>query len=255
MHMQAVSLEQHNAVADLFWLEAVQRLGRSPKRMDRMDALASIYLSLTALRTDPRYFTPAYVAGVVSLEVSDGTGLSDSVIREAWAAQPGRWEFPFLLAYNAYFFSLDSNAASKLWLEASRLPNSPPYLVSLSARALAQGSSRSDAIDMLEALLPTLTNRYQRTAAEERLLLLRSEEILDRYDVACESYRERTGSWPDEPAQLFLSGEVPNEPRDLTGSPMRFDTSSGRCITRTGVIRVRDAEARERATHFQPRMR
>jgi hypothetical protein len=238
--LQGVAFEHPLAWADLTWLGIVQEIGRakslSEAAWDRVERWSAIATDL-----DPKYYT-VYHSTAVNLTIhAHRLEASDRILLKASKALPARWEFPFLLGYNAYFFHGDGILASDYLVEASKLPNAPAFLAPLSGRMRYHGGDEAGAIALLEMLMETLDGPA-REDVKERLLVLKSEPRLRAYDAACLRHRGATGQQPT-PQQLFEQGAVHEEPKDLLGFDLRFDE---KCIARSQMIRIREAEARKR---------
>ena len=237
--LQFASFEHPLAMADLTWLQIVQQLGHmriSAESWGRIRRWSDIATDL-----DPLYFV-VYHAVAVNLSAHGRlVDLADEVLLRAWDRLPDRFEFPMLLAYNAYWVRGDALLGADYLAAASKLPRAPRFLAALSGRMRYHGGDEEGAIEMLEMFLTELDGDA-RAEAEERLLILRSQALMRTYDEACRQYRDLHGVRPT-PALLFESGLVEAPPRDLLGNEIELDAS---CVARTELIQVREFEAQER---------
>jgi hypothetical protein len=239
LHM--VALEHPMAAADLFWLGVVQEIGaaadgRKPSFL-MMRRWADIATDL-----DPHYFAIYYAVAVNLTVYAKDVEASDTLLAKGWRNLPDAWALPFLMGYNAYFIRGDPEAASKLWLAASQLPDHPRFLLSLASRAQYQAGDALGAMSLLEEMIPFLDGPAKEDA-ELRLKAFRSEPILFAYDEACRAYRAAHGELPPDAASLHTQGYVNLPPEDLYGASIYLDSD---CRARTEYIKVREDEAAQR---------
>ena len=240
--MRALSMQQPLALADLFWLSAVQEIGRFvEKKEPRIERLTNWAQLATDL--DPRYFQVYYGVAVNLTVYNKNAKASDRLLIKGLSNLSNRWEFPFLLGYNAYFLRGDLRRASELWTRAAFLPGAPRFLPSLAARSRFQAGDEKQAEALLLTMIEHLEGQHKDDAII-RLKIIRSEPILRAYDEACQRYFEVTGQRPDSAAVLRVGGYVEFPPEDLFGKPIELDVN---CRARTEMIHVREDEAVKRA--------
>ncbi len=244
--MRALSLQHQLALADLFWLSAVQEIGRFIEKKEPSVVRLKNWAQL-ATDLDPRYHQVYYGVSVnLTVYNKDADG-SDRLLRKAEKNLPGRWQFPFLLGYNAYFLRGDLRTASEHWRKGAELaksdPSAPRFLPSLAARSRFQAGDEEEAVRLLEAMIPELEGEHKEDAMI-RLGIIKSEPILRAYDRACLEYEAQHGVRPVSADELRIAGLVAYPPQDLFGKPIELDE---RCRARTEVIRVREDEAVKRA--------
>ncbi len=246
------ALEHHNGWSDWVWLEAIQRIGgkgpvTDPHHYERIAGLSAIATDL-----DPRYWG-VYDASATYISAYSGKAdLSDKILAKGQKRLPLVWRFPFMMGWNDYFIRGLAQQAAQHWRTAATLPEAPIYLGSLSGRALRQGSGNVEAsIQFLASMLEHIDDPRQQKFIMERIAILRSETILNAYDEACEQYRLNEGVFPESAGSLFLMGMVSYAPQDKLGSPITLDTSEGKCIARSEIIKVREDEAAQRIGKFR----
>ncbi len=240
--LNLLSIQHASAVAELVWLQIVQNLGANeaslPAVADRLERWSEIASDL-----DPEYFEVQYYPAVVLTMYSRRTDASDRLAKKGARNLPERWEFPFLLGYNAYFVHGKPDDASSYWLQSAHLPNVPRYVPSLVARSKLHAGNPEEALSLLESMLEWLPPGPHREDAEIRIAIIKSElYILPKYDQACASMRAQTGKVPTA-EELFTAGLVVEPPRDLLGGEIELDEN---CRARTKVINVREDEAAKR---------
>ena len=240
--MRALSVQHPLALADLFWLSAVQEIGRFIERKEPQVVRLKNWANL-ATDLDPRYFQ-AYYAVAVNLTVynKDAEG-SDRLLEKGQKHLPERWQFPFMRGYNAYFLRGDLRRASELWTEAAYFPDAPRYVPSLAARSKFQSGDERQAEALLLTMLEHLEGEHKRDALI-RLNIIRSEPILRAYDEACRRYVAKMNEHPASAAALRVAGYVNYPPEDMFGKLIELDD---KCRARTAMITVREDEAVKRA--------
>lgn len=240
--LRLLALQHPHAVADMVWLQLVQLLGEheasQPAMADRIERW-----SIIASDLDPLYFGVQYYSAVVLIAYAGRVEASDRLARRGEVNLPLRWEFPFLLGYNAYFVHGKPNVAAQHWIRSARLPGVPRYVPSLIARSKFQSGHQEEAMALLERMMEVFPPGPHREDAEIRLKLLRSEvTVLTAYDRACKAVQEAEGRIPT-PVELYSSGAVRYPPKDLLGKEVYFDDD---CRARTELIKVREDEAAQR---------
>lgn len=244
------SFEHPYLWADFLWLGIVQTVGKCMAEngsllsdckgmgmFSRIERWAHIATDL-----DPKYFSVYHASAILLTAWGKDPERSDTLLLKGQIAMPERWEFPFLLGYNAYFLRGDARTASEYFLMASTLKDSPRFLASLAGRARYQAGDESGAIDMLEMLLQSLGEGPAKADVEARLMILKSEPILKSYDEACAAFKNKQGRIPTA-EELYRLHLVDVAPYDLVKNEIRLDEG---CRARTKLIEVREDEARER---------
>ncbi len=240
--MRALSMQHPLALADLFWLSCVQELGRFVEKHEPRVIRLKTWAQL-ATDLDPRYHQAYYVVAInLTVYNKDAEG-SDRLLEKGRKNLPHKWQYPFMLGYNAYFLEGDLRKASRLWTEAAYMPGAPRFVPSLAARSRFQAGDEKQAEALLLTMIDHLSGRHKEDAII-RLKILRSEPILRAYDEACRTYFEQNGTLPASADELRLVGLVSHPARDLFGEPITLDEN---CRARTEIIFVREDEAKQRA--------
>ena len=220
----------------------MQELGRFIEKHEPRVVRLKTWAQL-ATDLDPRYHQ-AYYGVAINLTVynKDAEG-SDRLLKKGRKNLPHKWQYPFMLGYNAYFLKADLREASRLWTEAAYMPDVPRFVPSLAARSRFQAGDEKQAEELLLTMMEHLQGQHKEDAII-RLKIIRSEPILRAYDKACQTYLERTGTMPVSANELRLAGLVSYPAQDLFESPITLDE---KCRARTDYIFVREDEAVRRA--------
>ena len=122
------------SIADLYYLEMVQYYGEHSKsgQLDSLAAMADLVTSLS-----PHFLRP-YEFGAFALIDARRPDLSMKLLEKGFAANPGKWDFPALIAYFAYQYGPGTKqqndlAGARWYQKAATLPDAPAYLLRLAA--------------------------------------------------------------------------------------------------------------------------
>jgi hypothetical protein len=122
------------SIADLYYLDMVQYYGEHLKS-GRLDALAAMADLVTSL--SPHFLRP-YEFGAFALVDARRPDLSVKLLEQGFKANPGKWDFPALIAYFAYQYGPGTKqqndlAGARWYQKAATLPGAPAYLLRLAA--------------------------------------------------------------------------------------------------------------------------
>lgn len=239
--LDMVAMEHPLAWADVMWLAIIQAIGAvepQPAVFDRVERWAEIATDL-----DERYFVIYHSSAVYLSVYGQRADASDKILLKGLPILD-RYEIPFMLGFNAYFIRGDGLSASDWMIEASKLKGAPHYLPALAGRMRFQAGDEEGSILILEMMAQDLDpGSPEGDDVRSRLKILKSERRLRKYDAACAKYVEDNKEFPT-PAILAQLGYVDEPPEDLLGDRIYFRGEE--CVARTDLIKVREAEAKER---------
>lgn len=128
---------------------------------------------------------------------------------------PDDWHIPFLLGYmQANYLGEFAQAAHNLSL-AAKEPGAPPYMALLATRVAAQGGQISTALALAQTMLAQANEDETRKQWQQRVLLLKMEQDLERIEAAMARYRSERGAPPPSLQALVDAGylrAIPPEP-------------------------------------------
>ena len=203
----------HEPVADLLWVRAVLLFGeRHGKDPDPRwgEWLAGMIEAIAAL--DPGWRTPYHYGGTMlrSIEAADA---SDHIFELGANAFPDDAFFPFSLGMNHYLLRGDATTAVTWIEEAAGRPGAPTWYRVAAAGLLAKQDMRPVAIRFLEEQRETTTDPAILEMIDGRLAKLRHDALVDTFEQARASYRQRFGVDIDEPVELERLGRtLPPDP-------------------------------------------
>jgi hypothetical protein len=240
--VKSLSLGYQSLLADLYWIRAVQYYGRreeAARRQVRYKNLAALLDITTTL--DPQMID-VYRAGSSFLAEPEPVGAGQpeaslKLLDKGVAFYPDDWRFRFDKGF-VYFWALkDFRKAGEVWLEASRMGSSPPWMEGLAAMALSRGGEVETAKALWERQYQSSSSREVRENARNHLLSMQVDEILWTIEFLAGRYAERRGGYPARLDELVRAGYLRAVPVDPSGVPYEYDPHSGKAglSAETGV--------------------
>lgn len=213
MALRALTGEFKGLVADYLTLEAGARLGaelvrtpegryRTVKKQYDWPTIHQIFVASQVL--DPS-FAQTYMLAQGWLPW-DANMLPETqkILRIAANNRPWDWQPLHYMGFNAYYFLNQPGAAGKLFLEAAKTPNAPPFLPILGARLAQKGGETETAIIIMKSMLADKNPEEPGyTDMVDRLRALEGVRVIER---AANSYQKNMGRKPSSLAELTASG-------------------------------------------------
>ena len=235
----------HNVLADIYWLRTVQYFG-----YQRAFAETSNYALLRPLidittSLDPR-MEIAYRYGATFLAEPYPAGAGEpkvaiEVLRKGVQNNPQSWRLRQDLALFHYFFLDDAQEASRILLEAAKLPGAPYVLETLAASVLARRGDRATARALWQRIYDEAEPGAMKGNAEIHLQQIDALDAIDVLRAAAEAFRARVGRWPsslDELRRVFL---LQGKLVDPKGVPFDYNPETGRpSLARSSPLWRRD---------------
>lgn len=228
--LQRMALSFDSALADLYWIRAVQHYGRTRRAGGAAGRYELLYPLLDIVTTlDPR-FDVAYRLGAVLLAEGhpNGPGRPDqavALLRKGLRARPGRRQYLHDIGFVCYWWLQDYETAAHWFRRASEAPGASWWLRSLAADTLARGGNRHGSRTLWRQVYETADNTWLRAEAERRLLQLHALDEIDAYTDAVDRFTRRAGRPPSAWAEMLAGGT--DGPLDLAGHPYTLERGSG----------------------------
>jgi hypothetical protein len=189
------------AIADYYWIQAIQLVGdpqAPPQRNQTVAALVDLVTGLDPWVDHPYRFAALWLNGTL-----DEVQRADRLLEKGIAYHPLDWRNRFYLGYNLFFYLDDDARAADVLEGAVRFPDAPEYLGSFVSRLRASGDSLDTAVLFLERLIagtedPTARARY--LASYSEIETERRARFLDR---ARAEFQRRNGRDIRDPAELW----------------------------------------------------
>jgi len=242
--LSAVGHDFRGLIADWYWISSLQYLGgkilASNETADINDLKPLnprlLYPMLdTATTLDPRFIT-AYTYGATVLPAIDNT-LAVKLMEKGIAANPDEWRLYNNLGY-IYWQMKDYRKAAAVYGEGAKKNDAPVWMKQMGAKMLAEGASRSFALDVYRQMFETAADEQTKTFAELRYMQIESLDELDLANIALNDFKNRNGRCPNNFREIFpvlQKAKLPNgkslkinnsgNPVDPSGVPYRLENS------------------------------
>ncbi len=221
--LKKVLLGFESVAADLYWLRAVQyfggqRLYSTEKRFDLLEPLLDITTTL-----DP-HLKVAYTYGATLLSetwpMGAGAPLKGlSLINKGIENNPDYWRFYLDKGFIYFWVLKDYKTAAEIFLDGSKLPGAPYWMVATAGRTLARGGERRTARELWKILYETAENEQMRHNAQVHLQQL---DALDQIEILTEvagKYKEQFGHFPENWQAMVEARYLRRIPVDPIGVP------------------------------------
>jgi hypothetical protein len=235
----------HNVLADIYWLRTVQYFGSQRAFAARSNyALLRPLIDITT-SLDPR-MEIAYRYGATFLAEQYPAGAGDGpaaidVLRKGVEQNPQSWRLRQELGLFHYFFLGNAQEASRILLEASRLPGAPHILETLAADVVSRRGDRSTARALWQRIYDEAEPGAMKGNAEIHLQQLDALDSLDVIRAAAEAFRARAGQWPSSLDELRRVRLLRGELVDPAGIPFEYNPGTGRpSLSRSSPLWRRD---------------
>ncbi|KAF0249471.1 MAG: hypothetical protein FD167_1126 [bacterium] len=188
------------ALADLYWLRAVQYYGRQLLN-DRNEVTFAqkvdqklLYPMLDITTTlDPQYIQ-AYRFGGLFLPDYD-TKLALDLLYKGIKENPNNWRLHQSLG-TIYWQSKDYKKAGEAFLKAGDIPKSPKWLKIIGGVMLSQGGSRATACQLYAALYQEATDDFAKGQMEIQLKRVYALNEVDYLNSLLARYKQATNKCP-----------------------------------------------------------
>jgi hypothetical protein len=221
-----------NVLADIYWLRTVQYFGAQHAFAEKSNfALLRPLIDITT-SLDPR-MEIAYRYGATFLAEQYPAGAGDpaaaiEVLGKGVQANPLNWRLRQELALFHYFFMKDGDTASRILVEAARLPGAPHILETLAADVQSRRGDRQTARTLWKRIYDESEPGPMRDNAAIHLAQLAALDGLDAIHAAAESYRAQSGAWPASLADLQRARLLQGNLSDPTGVPFDYNPETGK---------------------------
>ena len=220
------------ALADVYWIRAVQHYGRTRLAGGAAQDYDVLYPLLNVVTTlDPR-FEAAYRLGAVFLAEPPPGGpgrpdLAVALLRKGIENAPARWQYLQDMGFVHYWWLRDVEAAAGWFERAAGVPDAPWWLGPLAATTMAEGGDRRGARALWRQVRDASGDAWMRAEAARRLAQLEALDAVDRYQDLVDAFRARTGRPPAAWSEHRAAGEVSGIPVDPTGVPYALTPPDG----------------------------
>ena len=220
--MKRVLLGFDNVTADLYWLRTVQYFGG--KRLEETNKdyrLLEPLLNIT-VELDPN-FKIAYSYGATFLSEPFPTGAGQpskgiEMIDRGIARHPEHWRFYLDKGFIYFWFLNDYEKAAEVFLEGSKLPGAPYWMVATAGRMITRGGDRETARHLWRMLYESAETSQQRDNATIHLKQLDALDEMNLLSKVIGTFYQRAGRYPGGWQELVDTGFLEKIPVDPTGT-------------------------------------
>jgi hypothetical protein len=225
------SIGFHTAMADYYWLQAVQVVGASIRPQDEGTLLGRFIDVVTTL--DPWVGHPYRFAAVWLTGSEADVRLSNRLLERSIEYHPNDWRNRFYLGFNHFYYLEEEEPAARWLREAAELEGAPPYLAGLAARLRAGGGGLEVAAGMILELKNGTQDPYQIAEYEKMLEEIETERRARFLDKMRQGYRRIHGRDITQVADLVegpdpVLTQLPPEPH---GWQWDLDKATGEIVS------------------------
>ncbi len=230
--LKKVLLGFESIASDLYWLRTVQyfggqRLDATDKRFELLEPLLDITTTL-----DP-HLRIAYTYGATFLAEGWPRGAGDplkalQLIDKGIRNNPDHWRFHLDKGFIYFWFLADYEKAAEIFLEGSKLPDAPYWMVATAGRTLARGGERETARELWKILHEMAENDQMRYNA---LIHIQQLDALDQADSLTKvalRFKQDMGHFPSGWQEMIAAGYLRGMPTDPVGVPYELNPSDER---------------------------
>ena len=228
--LKKVLLGFEGVASDLYWLRTVQyfggqRLEATNKRFELLGPLLDITTTL-----DP-HLRIAYTYGATFLaeELPRGAGEPDralELIDKGIRNNPEYWRFYLDKGFVYFWYLKDYKKAAEVFLEGSKLPGAPYWMVATAGRTLTQGGERATARELWKLLYDSAETEQQRYNALIHLQQLDSLDQIELLNQVVAQFRQDRGHFPSDWQEMVAAGYLKGVPADPVGVPYELSPTS-----------------------------
>jgi endonuclease YncB( thermonuclease family) len=157
--LNLISLGNQIVVSDLINAKALTYFGKNYKKQEDLSFPLLEQMLISAIKLDPDNKEGILLAG--NLLAGEHSQTSIRILKMGMSYHPKYWKFPEMIGFQYFFYLKNNLKAAKYYETASRLPEHPPYVPSLSGKFYVESGRISEAIRVL--------NNFFQTAKDPRL--------------------------------------------------------------------------------------
>ncbi len=234
--LELLAVGHRSLVADYYWLRALSHFGDKSMHAALYPNLQALTSRIVAL--DP-YFADAYFFAGTALTVK-GMDPQPSIdlLEQGLRYRPDDWRIPFLLGFNAFYFKNDYRRGAQALALAAKNPAAPPVACPLAARLAAEAGAPEVGLQLIDSIIPGITDEKLKNDYAERRLLLELELQLKFLNDASQRYQSARHALPRVLDDLVGPGLLRSLPEEPLGGTY-FVTPEGQVRTSNEERRLR----------------
>jgi tetratricopeptide (TPR) repeat protein len=236
-YLKPTLLGYHHLASDILWLRTIQVLGKGANTAKEYDWL---YHALDVITTlDPQYDFIYRVAGITMTELANRPELSNRLLEKGLAAVPQRWDIPYLMAYNYYFYLGDVERAAHYARLAAQAPDGPPWLLNMATQMSAHAGNPEFALQMLRRLYEQQNDPRIKESLEQHIKEVIIERDIRSLEPVVARFYASEHRYPAQLSELVTKGYLPGVPPEPFGGSYLIEEETGRISSSAHVGRLR----------------
>jgi len=229
--LKRLCLGYEGLLADIYWTRTVQYFGGKHRQGGGTYKLLWPLLNITT-QLDP-HLIPAYEFGGTFLIAKQPEGAGDpgkaiKLVQYGTQMNPNDWHLFYDLAF-IYYDQKDYRHAADAFLRGSQLPNAHPFLKIMAAQMAQHGGDLKTARMMWSATYQTSHDKMIQANAAAHLMAIQVDEDVPALEELVQTYRDRTGHFPQTFSEMVSSGFMGGIPLDPLRHPYRLE-AGGRVV-------------------------
>lgn len=237
--VRAGSLGQRLTLSDVYWLKCVFYVGEGV--LDPYRGWAALYpLAEIVTDLDPRFGYAYQVAGSNLSGLAGRYEESDRLLLKGMRNVPDRWSLPFVYAVNKFLYEGDYLEAARYARRAAEVGHRP-HLALLAANLSLVTDAEQEyqiAAEFLRESIAQADSDDLRRQLEERLVKVKTYEVLSHVEKAIAAFRDRHIRLPLDLSELVAEKLIPELPGDPSGGAILYDGATG--AVRSSVLGARN---------------
>jgi len=137
--LSVMTLGYRDVMADFLWMKTSIYFGSHFQTDKNYTWIYRLINSITDL--DPSFDIPYVFGGIILANEVGNVEQSSDILFKGWKNIPNKWQFPFYIGFNNFFYDKNYKNAAKMIKAASELKGSPEYLKAMYIELLYKGNS------------------------------------------------------------------------------------------------------------------
>jgi hypothetical protein len=233
-HLRILSLGHASLVADLVYLWAIQYYSNY-ERADRFRYVDHVFGDVIG-ELDPRYVDPYWLGALILIVEADDLEGGLRLLDRGFAANPGKWIFPYLGGWELYRDG-DYIRAAEWFDRAAAVPGAPSTIGRMRAGMFEKAGDLEESMRMWQAVRDDPhSDATSIVIAERQIHDLEIRLAVRAVETAIEAFRIDNGRAPRRLEELVGRGYLEELPRDPEGRRYGYDPATGRVISVGGRV-------------------
>jgi tetratricopeptide (TPR) repeat protein len=169
----------------------------------------------------------AYNFGALFLSAPPPRGAGEprkavELLERGIAANPDSWRLWHQLGFIYYWELRDYSKAAAAYQEGAKNPSARPWMKVMAAVIQEKGGSRDTSLFLWKEIYNGTEDPTIRKNAIGHIQGLQAQMDMEEIEKQTQTFRNRTGRWPDSIQELVSNGLLQGIPTDAAGFPYRL---------------------------------